>query len=96
MAYRIQQGLAKRSFRHKVPLDPLYPLIGYLCPHILQINQLDCLVHLLQKGSMNFILVKKIGIRLKIADLQESPELIPFRIFAEKKHRGIGQIISIE
>ena len=62
----IQQCLTESRLRYKIALDPLYPFIGYLCAHILQINQLDCLIHLLQKRPVYLILIKKICVRFEL------------------------------
>ena len=83
----IQQSLTKRSFWHKISLNTLDSFIGYPCPHILQINQFDCLIYLLQKRTVYFILIKKVCICLKkisflscsvsFENCLESPQIIP-------------------
>ena len=90
MAQCVQQGFPQGFLRHKVPFDPLHPLIGDFGPHVLEIHQLYDLVDLFQNGAVDFILIQQVGVRLKVADFHIRAQLPFLRVFAEKEHGRTG------
>ena len=95
MAQGVQQGFPQGFFRHKVPLDPLHPLICDFGPHVLEVHQLHYLVDLFQNGAVYFILRQQVGVRLKIADFHIRTQLPFLRVFAEQEHGRVGQIRAV-
>ena len=95
VAQGVQQGFPQGFFRHKVPLDPLHPLIRDFGPHVLEVHKLYNLVNLFQNGAVDFILIQQVGVRLKIADFYIRAQLPFLRVFAEQQHGCIGQIWAV-
>ena len=91
---RVQQGLAKRFFRDKIPLYSPGALIANLRLHVFQVDHFQRLVYLFEDRPANFILIKQVGVVFKIADFEKGALLVSLRVFAKEEHCRVCQILA--
>ena len=91
---RVQQGLAERFFRNKVPLYSLGALIANLRLHVFQVDHFQRLVYLFEDRTANLVLIKQVGVVFKIADFEKGALLVSLRVFAEEERRRVSRRIT--
>ena len=96
MAQGVQKRLTQCGVGHKIPLDPLHPLIGDFCLHVFQVNDLDDPVDLIQQRAVDLVLIHQVGIRLKKADLRISAQQPLFGIVGKQQHGRVREIAVVD
>ncbi len=86
VCHRIEQGFAKRGFRHRVGFFPLDTVVRDGRMQIFGQQEVDRAVDLREQSAMNFVVIEKLALGLEIADLDRCSGDRGFRIGMKQQH----------